>query len=111
MPGGNRTGPDGLGPRTGRRFGFCSGYDSPGFTKGVPRGGAGTGRGYGRGFGRGFGRQVRPRGFGRGPDPYVQEQEPTALSKEEQRNMLKDELDQIRSEKAEIEKRLKDLGE
>jgi len=31
MPGGDRTGPWGLGPRTGRRAGFCSGYNMPGF--------------------------------------------------------------------------------
>lgn len=31
MPGGDRTGPWGLGPRTGRRAGFCSGYNKPGF--------------------------------------------------------------------------------
>ncbi len=31
MPGGDRTGPWGLGPRTGRRAGFCSGYRRPGF--------------------------------------------------------------------------------
>lgn len=31
MPGGDRTGPWGLGPRTGRRAGFCSGYRMPGF--------------------------------------------------------------------------------
>ncbi|AAB91281.1 DUF5320 domain-containing protein [Archaeoglobus fulgidus] len=31
MPGGDRTGPWGQGPRTGRRAGFCSGYRMPGF--------------------------------------------------------------------------------
>ncbi len=31
MPGGDRTGPWGMGPRTGRRAGFCSGYRMPGF--------------------------------------------------------------------------------
>lgn len=30
MPNGDRTGPDGRGPRTGRGMGFCSGNDSPG---------------------------------------------------------------------------------
>ena len=50
MPGGDRTGPNGLGPMTGRRAGFCAGYSSPGFSN--PR--YGYGRGRGRGFGRGF---------------------------------------------------------
>ncbi len=31
MPGGDRTGPWGEGPRTGRKAGFCSGYKMPGF--------------------------------------------------------------------------------
>ncbi|HHE38598.1 MAG TPA: hypothetical protein ENL20_08510 [Candidatus Cloacimonetes bacterium] len=61
MPRGDRTGPDGMGPMTGRGLGYCAGYDSPGFTRGLPRGGAGYGRGFGRGFGRGYGR-----GFGGG---------------------------------------------
>ena len=31
MPRGDRTGPYGDGPRTGRAMGFCSGYNSPGY--------------------------------------------------------------------------------
>lgn len=60
MPRGDRTGPDGWGPRTGRGLGYCSGYDTPGFTRGYGRG---ISRGFGRGYGRGYGR-------GRGPGPY-----------------------------------------
>jgi len=30
MPFGDRTGPEGKGPRTGRRAGYCSGYKMPG---------------------------------------------------------------------------------
>ena len=63
MPWGDRTGPLGLGPRTGRGLGFCSGFNSPGFTKGS---GWGFGRGWGRGLGRGWGRGRRGFGFGRG---------------------------------------------
>ncbi|MFO7968160.1 MAG: DUF5320 domain-containing protein [Archaeoglobaceae archaeon] len=32
MPGGDRTGPRGEGPRTGRKAGLCSGYKTPGYT-------------------------------------------------------------------------------
>ena len=32
MPGGDRTGPMGLGPMTGRGAGFCAGYGIPGYT-------------------------------------------------------------------------------
>ncbi|MFP4115829.1 MAG: DUF5320 domain-containing protein [Candidatus Aenigmatarchaeota archaeon] len=62
MPRGDRTGPRGEGPATGRGLGYCTGFNSPGFAKGVPRGGAG--RGGGRGRGRGAGRQsaYNPRG-------------------------------------------------
>ncbi len=41
MPGGDRTGPQSTGPRTGRGMGNCSGYDRGGF--GFGRGGAGRG--------------------------------------------------------------------
>lgn len=61
MARGDRTGPEGMGPMTGRGLGYCAGYDSPGFTRGISRGSAGLGRGLGRGFGRGNGR-----GFGGG---------------------------------------------
>lgn len=59
MPGGDRTGPFGAGPRTGRAAGYCAGYGMPGYAN--PIGGRGFGMGYGRGYGRGFGR-----GLGRG---------------------------------------------
>ncbi len=59
MPGGDRTGPLGLGPRTGRGLGYCSGYNRPGFMSRV-FGRFGWGRGgRGRGFGRGRGRGRR----------------------------------------------------
>ncbi len=71
MPGGDRTGPWGMGPRTGRRAGFCSGYGMPGFmNRSVypPFGGRWLGW-FGRfgwfGFGR-FWRAGRGRGRGRG---------------------------------------------
>ena len=53
MPGGNGTGPVGLGPMTGRGAGFCAGFSVPGYTN--PVGGRGMGMGRGRGMGRGFG--------------------------------------------------------
>ncbi len=53
MPGGDRTGPRGLGSRTGRGLGYCAGYDTPGYIKGP---GMGLGRGWGRGGGFGYGR-------------------------------------------------------
>jgi len=52
MPGGDRTGPMGRGPMTGRAAGLCAGYPNPGYT--TPGYGQGFGRGQGRGVGRGF---------------------------------------------------------
>jgi hypothetical protein len=93
MPRGDRTGPLGLGPRTGRAAGYCGGHGMPGFMNpyggqafgGGPRLGFGWGSpaaayGYGgspypsfgppgRGFGRGLG-FGRGRGWGRGRGFY-----------------------------------------
>jgi len=52
MPGGDRTGPAGMGPMTGRGAGFCAGYPAPGFVN--PMWGRGGGRGFGRGGGGGW---------------------------------------------------------
>jgi len=51
MPGGDSTGPMGMGPRTGRGAGFCAGFAVPGF---VNRGFGGGWFGRGRGGGRGW---------------------------------------------------------
>lgn len=59
MPGGDRTGPWGAGPRTGRAAGFCSGYGMPGFMN------RGTGFGFG-GRGGGWGRGQRRQWFATG---------------------------------------------
>jgi len=59
MPLGDRTGPEGMGPRTGRRMGYCAGFDTPGYVDSGFERGFGIGRKYGRGrgIGRGFGRR------------------------------------------------------
>lgn len=50
MPRGDRTGPAGMGPMTGRAAGYCAGYSVPGYMNTVPGGGFwGWGRGGGRG--------------------------------------------------------------
>ena len=56
MPGGDGTGPGGMGPMTGRAAGYCAGYGVPGFAN--PIGGRGYGGwGRGRGGGGGWGRR------------------------------------------------------
>ena len=52
MPGGDGTGPAGMGPMTGRAAGYCAGYAVPGFMNPI------AGRGFwGRGRGGGWGRR------------------------------------------------------
>ena len=63
MPGGDGSGPMGMGPMTGRAAGFCAGYGVPGYMNAYGRGGWGRGMGWGRG--RGWGRGMgRGRGYG-----------------------------------------------
>jgi hypothetical protein len=101
MPRGDGTGPEGMGPMTGRGAGYCAGYDAPGYGNPIP----------GRGFGRGGGRGHRWRHwfyatglpgwlrFGRAPwwgasaGPPTQEQETEALKT--QAGWLQQQLDAI----------------
>ena len=80
MPRGDRTGPLGLGPMTGRRMGDCADTENAGSGFGYGRGFFARGRGAGRGFGygRGFGF------FNRNVDPANEE-------------AIKDEIDSMKS--------------
>ena len=59
MPRGDRSGPSGEGPKTGRGMGYCTGNEHPGYMNMHQSWGAGFGRrfrgGYGYGRGAGFG--------------------------------------------------------
>jgi hypothetical protein len=108
MPGGDRTGPLGQGPGTGRAFGYCYGYDSPGYTKGPGRGmgrGLGFGRGMGRGrsFGRGWSFGVPYQGYNPGY-PWM-----SPMNKEDEIKLLKSEADALNRSREKIEKRLEEL--
>jgi len=96
MPQGDRTGPNGQGPMTGRGMGFCSGSNTPGYMN------SGSGRGMGRGFGRGRGFGFR-QGF---VQPQVQ---PQVITEAQEKEMLKQELEAIKAEQSEIEAQLKKL--
>ena len=101
MPRGDRTGPAGMGPMTGRGMGYCAGYDRPGFASPA------AGRSFGRGFGRSFG---RGRGFGWAPArPYPHEAytgyyQPRSYSRE-------DEMADLKAEKDLIERDMKTMQE
>ena len=107
MPAGDRTGPEGMGPQTGRGAGYCTGNDQPGYAY------SRYGRGYRnhmfggrRFFGRGFrGRNRMPMhagwmGYGAYPGAYpppapmTEEQEQEALKSEE--SWLQEQLDAVR---------------
>ncbi|HDS03542.1 MAG TPA: hypothetical protein ENN72_07545 [Firmicutes bacterium] len=104
MPRGDRTGPNGVGPMTGRAAGFCGGNDRPGYAAGGFFGrGGGFGRGFGRGFNRGWG--FRPfSGYGAGPvyPEYTPERETVDL-KEEAR-LMENRLNEIKQRLADLEK-------
>ena len=98
MPQGDKTGPQGQGPMTGRRMGLCNGYPMPGFMN------MGCRMGFGRGMRMGFRRGMRI--------PFVSPMpmnQPVELSKEDQKKILQAELKELESEKSEIEKELKDI--
>ena len=108
MPRGDKTGPLGAGPMTGRAAGYCAGYPVPGYmnpTGGYGRGrGRGRGRGWGRGFGRGSytyppsaGQPIYPQVYPPAAQPQSSEQEVTALE-----NYQK----QLEVEKADIEQEM-----
>jgi len=124
MPAGDRTGPWGAGPRTGRGFGYCSGYASPGYMTPGPgmgpgRGfgrGLGLGRGYGRGLGMGRGRRFRHPGawgvWGYPYPPAVPYGYPGAagaVSPVDEAEVLTDEAAFLESELTRIRKRLEEL--
>jgi hypothetical protein len=110
MPAGDRTGPIGQGPVTGRRLGYCAGFDSPGFTKGP---GGGMGRGFSSGRGMRFGRgMARGRGFGRRwgfNTPLQGNPGMPSVSKEDEIRLLKSEADALEHSQKDIMKRLSDL--
>ena len=121
MPRGDRMGPSGMGPMTGRAAGYCSGYNTPGFANPVPGRGLGFGRGFGRGreFGRGFGWRFTqaPAGYAPYAQPYVPAQmgQPAYTKEDEiadikaERELIERDIKAMQEGLSEIEKRLKEL--
>jgi hypothetical protein len=113
MPRGDRTGPMGMGPMTGRGLGYCAGYAMPGYAN------AGFGFGFGMGRGRGFRRAYYMTGFpgwarygygaypsGFAPYPY-QGAAPAVDQKEileEQAGFLQKQLDEVREQLKNLDK-------
>ena len=122
MPGGDGTGPAGMGPMTGRAAGYCAGYPVPGYMNPIPgRGYFGWGRGGGFGRGRGGGRGQRNwyyatglpgwqraaigyPAFGAGSYPYT----PNSTPKEEI-DILKDQADFLKQQLQDVQERISTL--
>ena len=112
MPGGDRSGPMGMGPMTGRAAGFCAGYDVLGYVNPMPGRGFGMGWGRGRGWRHryyatglpGWARFGRAPAWGYGPyaGPLTREQEVESLKT--QAGWLKEQLDAINRCLTELEK-------
>jgi len=96
MPRGNGSGPDGMGPMTGRGAGFCSGANSPGYMN-VGRAGQ-----YGLGIRRHFGRGLRGAGYNRGFGAYAQ---PMYTPEIEQKD-LENEISFLKNQVKALEERL-----
>ncbi|MGQ9535399.1 MAG: DUF5320 domain-containing protein [bacterium] len=114
MPYGDRTGPRGLGPMTGRGLGYCAGYPVPGYMNFGPGFGFWyRGRGGGRGWRhwywatglpgwirQGFGYPA----FGIGPMPYSY-----ALTPKEEMALLKEQAEVLRKQLEEVTNRISTL--
>ena len=98
MPRGDRTGPAGAGPMTGRAAGFCAGFNRPGFQN-MPGMGGGFGGGRGRAMRSGF-------GFWNRPWPQVAPQAPAACDEKES---LKNEAAYLKSQLESIQQRLEEI--
>jgi hypothetical protein len=114
MPGGDRTGPMGMGPMTGRAAGYCAGYSFPGYMN--PYGGhLGLGFGWGRGRGRGFG--WRAWGFPYGAIPYGPYGSPVPYvvpygpyyTEEKEIELLQNQSKLLQDQLGEINKRISEL--
>jgi hypothetical protein len=109
MPRGDRTGPTGMGPLTGRGAGFCAGSRSPFFSR-FFRSGYGGGPGFGGG-GRGWRHMFHATGlpgwmrFGRGGSAFGDEPSPETEKRllEEEAGALKSQLDIIKKLIEELE--------
>ena len=113
MPRGDRTGPEGEGPRTGRGLGYCAGSEAPGYGAGGPGMGVRWGRGHGRhrhagrqhrhwmrwGAGPGWGRFAPP-DWGPIPPEVAAKQE--VMDLESEAGWLRIQLDAIQARVAEL---------
>jgi hypothetical protein len=121
MPAGDGTGPVGMGPRTGRGMGYCSGYDAPGwehpgFGRGFVRGRGYGGRGMRGGGGWGWRNLFYATGLPRwarwGTPPVAAYGAPYAApSREQEVEMLRGEAEWLKGQLDAIAQRMEELGQ
>jgi len=118
MPVGDRTGPAGMGPMTGRAAGYCAGHSVPGYMNAIP----GRGMGFGRG---GWGRRNRfyatgLTGWQRASYGYpayglsmtgahAPYEAPPVPTKDQEMDMLRDQAKYLEESLSGINKRIKEL--
>jgi len=116
MPGGDRTGPMGQGPMTGRAAGYCTGSPMPGHmdsAQGRRFGNRGHGfwrRGGGIRSGRGWRNRFYAAGWGFGP--YAIYGDPARLStvREEEMELLREQANYLGDTLKDIQKRIEELN-
>ena len=111
MPRGDRTGPNGEGPGTGRNMGYCAGGLTPGFANrpGLARGGAWWGRGGGGGGGGGRGFRNRFYATGVPFSAYATPESAPRLGRNEEIGLLRSEAEHLHGKLADVERRLGEL--
>ncbi len=112
MPRGDRRGPSGMGPMTGRAAGFCNGSNAPGFMNTGAMGGYGQGMGAGRGFRGGFHGAANGAGYGRGQGMGFQPSYTAPVySKESEKGYIENEVSFLKEQLKTLEARLADMQE
>lgn len=107
MPRGDRTGPMGMGPMTGRGAGYCNGFAAPGFANPV-----GFKGGFGCGFGRGRGHRNMFRATGMpgwGHEHYAYSGSRAATFDE--KAFLTNQAELLENQLQQVKKRLSSLNE
>ena len=123
MPRGDGTGPQGMGPMTGRAAGYCVGNVTPGYANSYGRRFAGAARGMFGGAGRvrgnrnqyyasglpGWTRYDAGMPVGGGMAPYPNASYETELEPGQEVEMLKEEQDILKQQLEDIEKRMNEI--
>jgi len=113
MPGGDGTGPMGMGPMTGRAAGYCAGSNMPGYMNPIPGRGFWNRGGWGRGWRYGS-YAAGPAGwapYGMGAPPYLPFGGPQApqMTSQQELEVLKGQAKYFEDALQEINKRVQEL--